>query len=1282
MVQVDPYEDARGGRPQVRPLPLTAFKAACGWPPPSDYSAARAGVREAMADMATGGGRAAFGKGAPTFFEVDEASGRAAELTVLWRELEEARALGRARFAFVRGPAAAGKTHLFDSFRQSLTRSGVRVFEGASGRDVRRTFGLFAPLLSELLAHLKDSGVAAPALVGLSQRLAGLWGRGVPGAGDRRLELYEAAAELFVLAAQEPAAFLFPDLDAADAASLELFRYLVTACSSPEARAGGLFVASLRDGVPHPAPLTELLTHASARTVSLGGLDLHGFRAYLARKDVSERLFDTVAGAPDGLERLITRAPREQPVDLFLRRVELLSPAAHEVLSLLAVARTALDAGTVQATLLRAGAAQDASSELDHLVREHLASARVVSGTAVYRFVRDEERNAFEATLQAPARARLAEALGLTLEAAGELPAAAALLLDASPGPEAGRLALAAADELASRGAHDDAMDLYAKALPLVGESAARHAHRQLSELSDFKGDLRGALRHLLRCRVRGALSPELRVGAARLLIRLGRVGWAEQLVEALAEAAPRPEVVAVQVEVALIRGRPGEALRIGLSQLPKLTQASPDAAIAVLSALAKAYIQRGEMDLAQGAYEQAHALALTHARLSLASEALINLGVVLARRGDRERAARCYREGLPGASRFGQAHALANLGSVYTESGDFDLALEHLARAVRWFAWIGSSSKVALTSCNLARLNHFLGDLERADALAAEALTYAQGAKEPHIEANALLVQGEVRMDRRDYGAAQALLDGAREKFEALGNEGFAAFAAAVKARAHLKLGERAEADFELTRPVLERGGAQRPACRVEVELARGELALAKGDLLEAGRACGRAREALMAAPELEGPSRVYFLAGRLRLAAGDAAGAQAELVRAASSLEELAQRVPSSRRQQFLSLPQRSAVLSSVESQLRLPARVPAQEQGAAPFGLVGRSRVLKDVVRQIAPIARANATVLIRGESGTGKELLAQAIHDASLRQTFPIVKVNCAAMVSELLLSELFGHERGAFTGAIRERKGRFELADGGTLFLDEIGDIDPQCQVALLRVLQQREFERVGGTKTLKVDVRVICATNRDLEALIAQGRFRQDLYYRLKGVMLELPPLRDRLEDLPLLASHVLARTAAERAEPVRQLSAEALELLGRHTWPGNIREFENVLASAAIFAHGPVITPEAFRHVGELAALMDDRPLPPPRASAEVEPALEPAGGSPREIDYYSLVRASDLSLRELQDYVEQQCYRRALLDANGSITEAAKLLKMKRSRLSQIVNGDAELRRIADGE
>jgi transcriptional regulator with GAF, ATPase, and Fis domain len=298
--------------------------------------------------------------------------------------------------------------------------------------------------------------------------------------------------------------------------------------------------------------------------------------------------------------------------------------------------------------------------------------------------------------------------------------------------------------------------------------------------------------------------------------------------------------------------------------------------------------------------------------------------------------------------------------------------------------------------------------------------------------------------------------------------------------------------------------------------------------------------------------------------------------------------------------------------------------------------------------------------------------------------PLVKVNCAAMVEELLMSELFGHEKGAFTGAVRERKGRFELAEGGTIFLDEIGDISPKMQVSLLRVLQEREFERVGGVRTLKVDVRVIAATNRDLETMIARGQFRQDLYYRLKGVVIELPALRERGDDLGLLCAHFLAKIARERGEETKVLAPEALERLKQHRFPGNIRELENVLGSAALFAQGRVITVESFDHLPELRDL-GSAPAPAPQpaaAPAAVAPAAAPASPAEPAMDFFDLARSRGLSLKDLRHEIETQCIARALQEAKGNISEAARLLKMKRSRLSQIVNSEPTIRALAKGD
>jgi len=234
-----------------------------------------------------------------------------------------------------------------------------------------------------------------------------------------------------------------------------------------------------------------------------------------------------------------------------------------------------------------------------------------------------------------------------------------------------------------------------------------------------------------------------------------------------------------------------------------------------------------------------------------------------------------------------------------------------------------------------------------------------------------------------------------------------------------------------------------------------------------------------------------------------------------------------------------------------------------------LIGASAALEKTLKQARAVAQTTATVLLTGENGTGKEMLARAIHEESQRASAPFVAVSCAALPESLIESELFGHEKGAFTGAINARKGRFELADGGTLFLDEISELTPAVQVKLLRVLQEREFERVGGTKTVQVDIRLIAASNRDLEAEVEAGSFRRDLYYRLNVVPLVLPPLRNRQEDIPLLAAHFATKAAEKHQRRALELDPELLESLLEYDWPGNVRELENVIERLVLLTTG-----------------------------------------------------------------------------------------------------------------
>jgi len=275
-----------------------------------------------------------------------------------------------------------------------------------------------------------------------------------------------------------------------------------------------------------------------------------------------------------------------------------------------------------------------------------------------------------------------------------------------------------------------------------------------------------------------------------------------------------------------------------------------------------------------------------------------------------------------------------------------------------------------------------------------------------------------------------------------------------------------------------------------------------------------------------------------------------------------------------------------------------------------LVGDSPALGQLREQIAQVAPTDSTVLIQGETGTGKELVARAIHAASARRERPLIKLNCAAMPRELVESELFGHEKGAFTGATQQRRGRFELADGGTLFLDEVGELPLEVQAKLLRVLQEREFERVGGARVLRTDVRVIAATNRDLQAHVASGAFRADLFYRLNVFPMQVPALRERREDIPALVRHFAAQAARRVGRKLQEVSPSFIERARAHGWPGNIRELENVVERATIMSRGPLLDGSAL--------LADEVPR-----AASADPA--PASGTLEDVERAHIQRVLD---------------------------------------------------------
>jgi transcriptional regulator with GAF, ATPase, and Fis domain len=382
----------------------------------------------------------------------------------------------------------------------------------------------------------------------------------------------------------------------------------------------------------------------------------------------------------------------------------------------------------------------------------------------------------------------------------------------------------------------------------------------------------------------------------------------------------------------------------------------------------------------------------------------------------------------------------------------------------------------------------------------------------------------------------------------------------------------------------------------------------------------------------------------------------------------------------------------------------------------GIIGQSTTLKEVFRVLTKVAPTESTVLVTGESGTGKELLVRALHDNSLRCDKPFVPINCGAIPKDLLESELFGHEKGAFTHAIKTRPGRFEMADGGTIFLDEIGEMDLTLQVKILRVLQEKEIERVGGSGVKKVDVRIVAATNRDLEQEVAAGRFREDLYYRLNVIPLHLPPLRERGGDIMLLVDHFLRSFCGKRGRKPLEVSPEAKKALAVYAWPGNVRELENFMERVSILCDGPVVRLadlpqkilDALGTAPGLAAVAEPAPTPtdqamdqvtdqmtnqaasrafspdsPPPSPMEALPAA-PAG--PLSPAAFFALRDSDsgpaqrfgfvwptledleqkhMDLKEFLDTVEERLLAEALQRADGVKNQAAEILGIKRTTL-----------------
>jgi DNA-binding NtrC family response regulator len=670
-----------------------------------------------------------------------------------------------------------------------------------------------------------------------------------------------------------------------------------------------------------------------------------------------------------------------------------------------------------------------------------------------------------------------------------------------------------------------------------------------------------------------------------------------------------------------------------------------------------------GKILLAEGCFDEANEHFTEDALYAdsvgapdAAMRAEINRGIALACLGRTAEARHTLTTALSTAQGRGnlqaQGFAVENLGFVAWCDCDYASALAHAEQAFLIWQRLGNRVKTASSTANLANFRRHLGLFDEArHAIAFGRRMLGQGAPSElaaqfeHSSALIALETGDTRSAR---------LEIARSVEQGGGSTTDRGDALRVMARIAIEDGDvaRAEAALEAARELATTGAA-----RAEIALLAAYIDRAKGLRCDVGEALAAARAARAHELVREGE----LLASKVLLSEGNVDDARRRLNVALELRERIAATLPPRLRESYLARPDIAALDVHARACVDLKEQKTPGHVRTVPQQprIIGDHPAIRGLLAAIRKVAASETTVLVHGESGTGKEIVAEELHRQSHRSRGPLIKVNCGALADTLLLSELFGHEKGAFTGAVARRRGRFELAEGGTLFLDEIGDISMRAQVALLRAVQERTFERVGSTTTQRASVRLVCATHRDLGAMVARGEFREDLYYRLREITLEIPPLRERLADLPKIAMSLLERVAAERRETCKSLSRDAIATLMEHAWPGNVRELENALRAASLFADSDLISAR------DLALAAEHRP---PAVSAPTEcERVESDSHVARSA--YECVRRGDNSLSVLKQKIERECIAHALAETSGNITRAAALLGMKRPRLSQLV-------------
>ncbi|HHH27244.1 MAG TPA: AAA family ATPase [Polyangiaceae bacterium] len=1246
-----------------------------------------------------------------------QCAGREVELSALAAHYREAQRgeVGATKLVLVEGASGMGKSRILGELKSRVRLEGGVVLEGKCSPG--RAFGPFAEIVERSVRFLDEVGAPPQIdLGGLACRggCHRLWhqhggpdaahvpfaSEDLPGATaetavfEKRLRFFDTVGALLREVARLRAPLVVLDqLERADRGTLDLLRFLLDGTGpvhSGGERMRALFVASLRTDQAEalPAHVASLCGHERAVTLTVGNLGLDGVREYLQSERALARIFERTGGVPEAIDLLIEGQPLTSEARLAMRLNELGGPARGLVEALSVLARHS----GVEELAEVSGEPVDQSARSAFMACE-LVTRAIVDGRILFSFVRETDRELAYHQLSKPRRQELHRRSADVCALSVDLEEAVRHALTAGDHARAADLAVTAAASLSARHANGEAAALLESFIAATAAPTPA-VREQLSDLHRVAGEYGRALVHARALYERDPNDPIAAHRIGQLLTMAGEHDEAADVLaraQSLASESGEPRVLAeVEAQLAELhyqRANYAEAGVWGARALEAAESAGADIiAISARNTLGKLALAQKDSAAAAVLFElnrdQSASARLGHQE----AQAHTNYAVALLLKRDLTGAEAACHTAIEVAARVcdtrERAIATENLAVIAHLGRDYGNALRYYHQAVGLLKRLGNRAMLARVANNLGELYLTLGDRGRARALC-EFARRVGGKLPSSVLGESLLLLGRIDAADGNVTAARTSFVDARSAFEHMGSR--------RASEASIELARMAlfDGDIALARSILSKLPVEQSAKH------HADLALLMADLERAagGATLSAARRAVELAQACDDPERLLHALLRHARALGDAGevGLATRILERAQKIEtELTGRVPDEARAAWTERPQRAelmhvaSLLTTAWTETRHesvppPRALTGKQRGPAPTAsdqltqwqerypsLVGRAPAMTNIFSLLDKVAAADALVLVRGESGTGKELIADAIHRNSPRRRKALVKVNCAALVETLLLSELFGHERGAFTGASSLKKGRFELADGGTIFLDEIGDISPKTQVALLRVLQEREFERVGGTQAIKVDVRIVAATHRDLEQMVADGSFREDLYYRLRGVMVEMPPLRQRLSDIPTLCRHLLARIAEERGEPAKRMSPEAIECLMRHRWPGNVRELENVLRSATLFADGSSLVPD------DLRAFSESFQPPTPDDGPATHPEHVPASAEaqvPLEMQLYDRVRNGDTTLLEMKKIMERECIVRALGETEGNITRAAALLGMKRPRLSQLV-------------